>query len=91
MLKVEHIGIAVKNVKNANLLFEKLFGQGAYKKENVDSEKVTTSFFMALVKQRSNGVLEASRSWKNGAISKFIEKRGEGIHHIAFASEGYLC
>ncbi len=79
MLKVEHIGIAVKNMQDANLLFEKLFGKAAYKKENVDTEKVTTSFFQ--IGETKIELLEATDP--NSAISKFIEKRGEGIHHIA--------
>ena len=80
MNKIEHIGIAVKNLKESNLVFEKLFGQPAYKEEEVESEGVKTSFFM-------NGpnkieLLEATR--EDSPIAKFIEKKGEGIHHIAF-------
>jgi methylmalonyl-CoA/ethylmalonyl-CoA epimerase len=80
MLKVEHIGIAVKNVQNSDLLFKKLFGKEAYKKESVESEKVSTSFFK--VGETKIELLEATDP--NSAIGKFIEKRGEGIHHIAF-------
>jgi len=80
MLKVEHIGIAVKNVQSADLLFAKLFGKAAYKKESVASERVSTSFFM--VGDTKIELLEATDP--SSAISKFIEKRGEGIHHIAF-------
>lgn len=83
MRKIEHIGIAVKNLDLSNDLFEKLFGVPAYKTEEVESEGVKTSFFM-------NGpnkieLLEATR--EDSPINKFIEKRGEGIHHIAFDVE----
>ncbi|MGV7106292.1 methylmalonyl-CoA epimerase [Flavobacterium sp. U410] len=80
MNKIEHIGIAVKDLKVSNLVFEKLFGQPAYKEEEVESEGVKTSFFM-------NGpnkieLLEATK--EDSPIAKFIEKKGEGVHHIAF-------
>ena len=80
MKKIEHIGIAVKNIDESNKLFTKLFGVAPYKQELVESEGVMTSFFM-------NGpnkieLLEATRP--DSPISKFIEKKGEGIHHIAF-------
>ena len=80
MNKIEHIGIAVKNLEASNVLFEKLFGNPPYKQEEVESEGVKTSFFL-------NGpnkieLLEATN--ENSAIHKFIEKKGEGIHHIAF-------
>lgn len=80
MRKIEHIGIAVKNLEASNLLFEKLFGQPPYKEEEVVSEGVKTSFFL-------NGpnkieLLEATN--QDSPIAKFIEKKGEGIHHIAF-------
>jgi methylmalonyl-CoA/ethylmalonyl-CoA epimerase len=80
MRKIEHIGIAVKNLQESNLLFEKLFGTPPYKEEEVESEGVKTSFFM-------NGpnkieLLEATNP--NSPIAKFLEKKGEGIHHIAF-------
>ncbi len=80
MLKVEHIGIAVKDLENSNDLFKKLFGKSHYKIESVDSEHVNTSFFK--VGRTKIELLEATN--ENSAISKFIEKRGEGIHHIAF-------
>ena len=80
MKKVEHIGIAVKNLKDSNSLFEKLFGKPNYKIEEVLSEGVSTSFFM--VGDSKIELLEATNS--DSAIAKFIEKRGEGIHHIAF-------
>jgi methylmalonyl-CoA/ethylmalonyl-CoA epimerase len=80
MNKIEHIGIAVKDLQASNLLFEKLFGVPAYKEEVVVSEGVKTSFFQ-------NGpnkieLLEATNP--ESPIAKFIEKKGEGIHHIAF-------
>lgn len=80
MKKIEHIGIAVKNLKDSNSLFEKLFGKPNYKIEEVLSEGVSTSFFM--VGDSKIELLEATNS--DSAISKFIEKRGEGLHHIAF-------
>src|ERR1700757_1488025 len=78
--KVEHIGIAVKNLQNSNELFKKLFGKEAYKLEKVESEMVSTSFFM--IGDTKIELVEAQN--ENSAIAKFIEKRGEGIHHIAF-------
>jgi methylmalonyl-CoA/ethylmalonyl-CoA epimerase len=83
MQKIEHIGIAVKDLNASNDLFEKLFGAPAYKTEVVESEGVSTSFFM-------NGpnkieLLEATNP--ESPIAKFIEKKGEGIHHIAFDVE----
>ena len=80
MLKIEHIGIAVKNIEQSNELFTKLFGIIPYKKENVESENVSTSFFM--IGENKIELLEANNS--DSAIAKFIEKKGEGIHHIAF-------
>lgn len=81
MIKVEHIGIAVKSMEQANELFKKLFGKAHYKIENVESENVATSFFQ--LGETKIELLEAENP--QSAISKFIEKRGEGIHHIAFA------
>ena len=83
MKKIEHIGIAVKDMEQSNLLFEKLLGTAPYKQEEVASEGVKTSFFM-------NGpnkieLLEATNP--DSPIAKFIEKKGEGIHHIAFDVE----
>lgn len=79
MKKVEHIGIAVKDIKASNELFARLFAQSPYKEENVVSEGVTTSFFQ--VGDTKIELLEATNP--ESTISKFIEKRGEGIHHIA--------
>jgi methylmalonyl-CoA/ethylmalonyl-CoA epimerase len=78
--KIEHIGIAVKNINEANELFTKLFGKESYKTETVESEKVSTSFFM--LGESKVELLEAQN--ESSAIAKFIGKRGEGIHHIAF-------
>jgi methylmalonyl-CoA/ethylmalonyl-CoA epimerase len=80
MEKLEHIGIAVKNIDLANRLFAKLLGREHYKIEEVESEGVRTSFFeLSGVKIE---LLEATRD--DSPIAKFIEKRGEGIHHLAF-------
>lgn len=78
--KIEHIGIAVKNLNNANALFGKLFGKDHYKIEAVESEGVSTSFFM--LGETKIELLEATH--ETSAIAKFIEKKGEGIHHIAY-------
>ena len=83
MKKVEHIGIAVKDLGNANQLFEKLFNQQHYKVEDLESEGVSTSFFK--IGETKIELLEAKN--ENSAIAKFIDKRGEGIHHIAFEVE----
>ena len=80
MKKIDHIGIAVKNMAESNDLFHKLMGEPHYKIEVVESEKVTTSFFH--VGESKIELLEASDP--ESPIAKFIEKRGEGIHHIAF-------
>jgi methylmalonyl-CoA/ethylmalonyl-CoA epimerase len=80
MLKIEHIGIAVKNINESNDLFSRLFGRTPYKMEKVESEHVSTSFFM--MGESKIELLEATDP--NSPIAKFIEKKGEGIHHIAF-------
>ncbi len=80
MHKIEHIGIAVKDLKNSNPLFAKLFGEAHYKIEEVASENVNTSFFK--IGASKIELLEATDP--ASPIAKFIEKRGEGIHHIAF-------
>ncbi|MAO16538.1 MAG: methylmalonyl-CoA epimerase [Muricauda sp.] len=81
MDKIEHIGIAVKDLKASNALFEKLLGVPHYKIEEVASEGVRTSFF----KSGPNKIelLEATKP--DSPIAKYLEKKGEGIHHIAFA------
>jgi len=83
MLKIEHLGIAVKNLEQSNELFQKLFGKTPYKLEKVESEGVSTSFFM--MGDSKIELLEATNS--DSPIAKFIEKKGEGIHHIAFEVE----
>ncbi len=80
MLKVEHIGIAVKDLAASDTLFTKLFGKAPYKAEEVASEGVKTSFFM--MGDNKIELLEATH--QDSAIAKFIEKKGEGIHHIAY-------
>ena len=80
MNKIEHIGIAVKNLEASNKLFARLLGTNHYKIEEVLSEGVTTSFFKAGLNKIE--LLEATNS--DSSIAKFIEKKGEGIHHIAF-------
>ena len=80
MQKIEHLGIAVEDLKSANELFTKLLGKEHYKVEEVDSEKVATSFFQ--LGETKIELLEATG--EESAIHKFIEKRGKGIHHIAF-------
>ena len=81
MQKVEHIGIAVKNLEASIAIFEKLLDSKCYKIEKVESEKVTTGFF-----QKGETKIELLESSdQQGVIAKYIDKRGEGIHHIAFA------
>jgi len=81
MEKIEHIGIAVKNLAQANETYKNLLGAPHYKIESVESEKVNTSFFK--VGENKIELLESTDP--NGEIAKFIEKKGEGIHHIAYA------
>lgn len=81
MKKIEHIGIAVKSLTESNALFSRLFGKEHYKVETVEREGVSTSFFM--MGETKIELLESTRP--DSAIGKFIEKRGEGVHHIAFA------
>jgi methylmalonyl-CoA/ethylmalonyl-CoA epimerase len=83
MQKVEHIGIAVKDIVASNALFSLLLNISPYKQEEVESEKVLTSFFQ--VGETKIELLEAQS--ENSAIAKFLEKKGEGIHHIAFLVE----
>ena len=83
MLRVEHIGIAVKQLSNAIPLFEKLLNAPCYKTETVESEQVQTAFF-----QQGNTKIELLESMTaDGVIARYIEKKGEGIHHIAFEVE----
>ncbi len=81
MNKIEHIGIAVGDIDGSNSLFQALFGESHYKIEEVASEGVKTSFFR--IGPNKVELLEAQD--KESPIAKFIEKKGEGIHHIAFA------
>ena len=80
MNKIEHIGIAVKNLEESNALFAKLFGKPHYKMESVESEGVNTSFFK--VGENKIELLEATND--TSPIAKFLSKKGEGVHHIAF-------
>jgi methylmalonyl-CoA/ethylmalonyl-CoA epimerase len=83
MLKVEHIGIAVRTLADSVPLFEKLLNSQCYKTELVESEKVNTAFF-----KKAETKIELLESIdENGVISKFIDKKGEGLHHIAFDVE----
>ena len=80
MLKLEHIGIAVKNLETAIPLYEKLLNTPCYKTEGVDSEKVNTAFF-----RQGDAKIELLESTDpEGVIARFIGKKGEGVHHIAF-------
>lgn len=81
MIKIEHLGIAVKDLDAANLVYESLLGVAPYKKEIVEGEGVATSFFAC--GESKIELLEATR--EDSPIAKYIEKKGEGIHHIAFA------
>jgi len=83
MLKIEHIGIAVKSLEEANARFEKLLGRAPYKTELVASEGVNTSFFQ--LGESKLELLEATSD--NSPIKRFLDKRGEGMHHIAFEVE----
>ncbi len=80
MIRIDHIGIAIRDMAGSNDLFRKLLGEAHFKIETVESEKVATSFFH--IGESKIELLEASDP--ESPIAKFIEKRGEGIHHIAF-------
>ena len=80
MLKIEHIGMAVKDLSVSIPLFEKLLNTPCYKTETVDSENVNTAFF-----QKGESKIELLESTDpDGTVARFIEKKGEGMHHIAF-------
>ncbi len=83
MLNIEHIGIAVKSLDIAVPLFEKLLNTACYKTESVESEAVKTAFF----KQGETKIELLESTAEEGVIAKFIEKKGEGMHHIAFEVE----
>ena len=83
MQKIEHIGIAVKSLEISIPIFEKILNTPCYKTETVESEKVSTAFF-----QNGPNKIELLESTDpEGVIAKFVEKKGEGLHHIAFAVE----
>ena len=83
MLKVEHIGLAVKSLETAIPLFEKLLNTECYKTEIIESESVNTAFF----KQGETKIELLESTSTDGIITRFIEKKGEGMHHIAFEVE----
>ena len=83
MYKLEHIGIAVKSLQESEALFEKLLNTACYKREIVEDQKVTTSFFKS--GESKIELLEATSA--DSPIAKFLEKRGEGFHHVAFEVE----
>lgn len=83
MDKIEHIGIAVKNLDTSNKLFEKLLGASHYKIEEVASEGVRTSFF----KSGPNKIELLEATNESSPIARFLDRKGEGVHHIAFAVE----
>nr|WP_294870878.1 methylmalonyl-CoA epimerase [uncultured Pedobacter sp.] len=80
MKKIEHIGIAVKDLDVSCDLYEKLLGTSCYKKEEVASESVNTAFF----KTGESKIELLAATSENSPIAKFLERKGEGIHHIAF-------
>ena len=83
MKNIEHIGIAVKDIKESNMIFSKIFGKEPYKTEIVDSEGVVTSFF-----QVGDNKIELVASINEGSpIAKYLSQKKEGIHHIAFFVE----
>jgi len=81
MTKIEHIGIAVKDLEISELVFSKILNTAPYKREEVTSEHVLTSFFLS----GPNKIELLMATDESSAIHKFLEKKGEGIHHIAFA------
>lgn len=83
MHKIEHIGIAVKDLEKSNEVFAKLLGVPHYKTEMVESENVNTSFFK--IGESKIELLHATSP--ESAIAKYLDKKGEGIHHLAFAVE----
>ncbi len=87
MNKIEHIGIAVKDIDRANSLYSQLLGEDPYKTETVISEKVITSFF----KSGPNKIELLAATEVDSTIAKYIEKKGEGIHHIAFAVDDIVA
>ncbi len=86
MKKIEHIGIAVSNLEESSMIYQKLFGEPSYKQEEVASEGVKTAFF----KSGPNKVELLEATNPESPIAKFIAKKGEGIHHIAFDVEDII-
>ena len=86
MNKIEHIGIAVKNLNNSIAIYQRLLNTDCYKTELVTTEHVNTAFF----KTGENKIELLEATSPESAIAKFIEKKGEGIHHIAFAVDDIL-
>ena len=82
-MKIEHLGIAIKSLETSDNLFAKLLGKSNYKQESVEREGVTTSFYQ--LGESKIELLEATNP--ESPIAKFIDKKGEGIHHIAFGVE----
>ena len=87
MNKIEHIGIAVANLEESSIIYEKLFGAPSYKQEEVASEGVKTAFF----KSGPNKIELLEATTPESPIAKFITKKGEGIHHIAFDVEDIVA
>ncbi|MCF0053682.1 methylmalonyl-CoA epimerase [Dyadobacter sp. LJ53] len=87
MKNVEHIGIAVKELEEAEKLFSNLFNSRPYKRETVASEGVLTSFFQ--VNQTKIELLQSTDP--DGVIARFIEKKGEGFHHVAFEVDNIVA
>ena len=83
MKKIEHIGIAVQDIEASNKIFAKIFGKDSYKLEKVQSEGVITSFFEI----GENKIELVASTTEESIISKYLEKWGEGLHHIAFSVE----
>jgi methylmalonyl-CoA/ethylmalonyl-CoA epimerase len=87
MRKIEHIGIAVKDISVVGKIYEQLLNTAIYKTENVDSEYVKTAFLQS----GPNKIELLESTSADSAVSKFIEKKGEGIHHIAFDVEDIVA
>lgn len=87
MNKIEHIGIAVKNLASSVAIYQRLLNADCYKTETVDTEKVRTAFFRT--GENKIELLEATSP--ESPIARFLEKKGEGIHHIAFAVDDILA
>ena len=86
-MKIEHIGIAIKSLETSDHLFARLLGKHSYKQESVERQGVTTSFYE--VGESKIELLEATNP--ESPIAKFLDKRGEGVHHIAFGVENIFA